>query len=121
MADGLEAGQSIAQSFKTGLVGALDFSRKKVKTFATEAVSGAKNIGTAFAHPVKTIKTALVSALRNAREGIDDTGDSANDAEDDLEDMGKPARMPATRYLRPSSPLWPPLSVSRLSRRPRSS
>lgn len=88
MADGLEAGQSIAQSFKTGLVGALDFSRKKVKTFATEAVSGAKNIGTAFAHPVKTIKTALVSALRNAREGIDDTGDSANDAEDDLEDMG---------------------------------
>ena len=88
MADGLDAGQSITKSFGTGLVGALDFSRKKVKTFATETISGAKNIGTAFTHPVKTIKTALVSALRNAQEGVEDTGDAANDAEDDLDDMG---------------------------------
>ena len=88
MADGLEAGQSLTQSFRTGLVGALDFSRKKVKTFATETISGAKNIGTAFAHPVKTIKTALVSALRDAQDGIRDTGDAANNTENDLEDMG---------------------------------
>lgn len=88
MADGLDAGQSIAQSFRTGLTGAVDFSRKKVKTFISDATTGAKSIGAAFQHPIKTIKGALVNALRRAEDGVDDTGDAANDVERDLDDMG---------------------------------
>lgn len=88
MADGLEAGQSITKSFGTGLTGALDFSKNKFKGFVTDTVNGAKKIGTAITHPVQTIRTNLVKALRRAREAEDDVGDGAEDAEKDLDDMG---------------------------------
>lgn len=88
MADGLEAGQSIAKSFGTGITGALDFSRNKVKTFVSDTLKGAKNIGTAFKSPIKTIRNNLVEALKKAKEAEDETGDGAEDAERDLDDMG---------------------------------
>lgn len=88
MADGLEAGKSIAKSFGTGITGAIDFSTNKVKGFAKAFESGAKKIGTAFRHPIKTIRNNLVEALRKAKKGEQETGDEANDAEQDLEDMG---------------------------------
>ena len=88
MADGLEAGQGIAKSFGTGLVGAVDFSKNKVKSFASDMVKNIKNINTQFQHPIKTIRNKLVEALRKAKGATDDEGDAANDAEEDLEDMG---------------------------------
>ena len=88
MADGLEAGKSIAKSFGTGITGAIDFSTNKVKGFAKAFETGAKKIGTAFRHPIKTIRNNLVEALRKAKKGEQETGDEANDAEQDLEDMG---------------------------------
>ncbi len=89
MADGLEAGQSITKSFGTGVTGALDFSKNKFKGFITDTVNGAKKIGTALAHPIQTIRTNLVKALRRARESEDDVGDGAEDAEKGLNDMGE--------------------------------
>lgn len=88
MADGMEAGQSIAKSFGTGITGALDFSRNKVKTFINDAVKGAKNIQQQLQHPIKTIRTGLVTALRGATEAAGETGDAAEDTADDLDDMG---------------------------------
>ena len=88
MADGLEAGRSIAKSFGTGVTGAIDFSSKKVKTFVAETVKGAKNIGSSFKSPIKTIRTNLIDALRKAAKAEKEVGDEANDAERDLKDMG---------------------------------
>ena len=88
MADGLEAGQSVAKSFGTGLTGAIDFSRNKVKTFVNDTVKGAQNIATKFKHPIQTIRTGLVKALRGARDSTEDLGDAAEDTEDDLREMG---------------------------------
>lgn len=88
MADGLEAGQSIAKSFGSGLTGAIDFSRNKVKTFVNDTVKGAQNIATKFKHPIQTIRTGLVKALRGAQDSTEDLGDAAGDTEDDLQEMG---------------------------------
>ncbi len=88
MTDGLEAGQSIAKSFGSGLTGAIDFSRNKVKTFVNDMVKGAQNIATKFKHPIQTIRTGLVKALRGAQDSTEDLGDAADDTEDDLRDMG---------------------------------
>lgn len=88
MAAGLEAGQSIAKSFGTGITGSIDFSRNKVKTFVSDTLKGAKNIGTAFKSPVQTIRNNLVDALKRAKAAEDETGDGAEDAERDLDDMG---------------------------------
>lgn len=88
MAEGLEAGESITESFGTGLTGAIDFSRNKVKTFVNDTVKGAQNIATKFKHPIQTIRTDLVKALRKGQESTKDLGKEANDTEGDLEDMG---------------------------------
>ena len=64
------------------------FPQNKVKGFAKAFETGAKKIGTAFRHPIKTIRNNLVEALRKAKKGEQETGDEANDAEQDLEDMG---------------------------------
>lgn len=88
MADGLEAGQSITKSFGTGLTGAIDFSRNKVKTFVNDTVKGAQNIATKFKHPIQTIRGDLVKALRGAQDSTEDLGDEADDTTDDLQEMG---------------------------------
>lgn len=88
MADGLEAGHSIAKSFGTGLTGAIDFSRNKVKTFVNDTVKGAQNIAAKFKHPIQTIRTGLVKALRGAQDSTEDLGEEADDTADDLQEMG---------------------------------
>ena len=87
-ADSLEAGNSIAKSFGSGMSSALDFSKGKVNTWASNIVTKAAGIANAFKNPVNFIRNNLVKALRRARESEDDVGDGADDAADDLEDMG---------------------------------
>ena len=80
MADGLDAGQSIAKSFRTGVTGAMDFTKKRAEIFANNMVRNAKNISKAFQHPIKIIRSGLVSALRRAKKSEDETADGADDA-----------------------------------------
>lgn len=87
-ADSLEAGNSITKSFGSGISSALDFSKGKVNTWASNIVTKAAGIANAFKNPVNFIRNNLVKALRRARESEDDVGDGADDAADDLEDMG---------------------------------
>ena len=68
MADGLDAGQSIAKSFRSGVTGAMDFTKKRAEVFANNMVRNAKNISKAFQHPIKIIRSTLVSALRRAKK-----------------------------------------------------
>ena len=79
MADGLDAGQSIAKSFRTGVTGAMDFTKKRAEIFANNMVRNAKNISKAFQHPIKIIRSGLVSALRRAKKSEDETADGADD------------------------------------------
>lgn len=87
-ADSLEAGNSISKSFGSGISSALDFSKGKVNTWASNIVTRATGIANAFKNPVNFIRNNLVKALRRARESEDDVGDGADDAADDLDDMG---------------------------------
>lgn len=88
MADGLDAGQSIAKSFRTGVTGAMDFTKKRAEIFANNMVRNAKNISKAFQHPIKIIRSGLASALRRAKKSEDETADGADDAGDHLAEMG---------------------------------
>ena len=88
MADGLDAGQRIAKSFRTGVTGAMDFTKKRAEVFANNMVRNAKNISKAFQHPIKIIRSGLVSALRRAKKSEDETADGADDAGDHLAEMG---------------------------------
>ena len=87
-ADSLEAGNSISKSFGSGISSALDFSKGKVNTWASNIVTKATGIANAFKNPVNFIRNNLVKALRRARESEDDAGDGADDAANDLDDMG---------------------------------
>lgn len=96
MADGLEAGDTVAKSFGTGVAGALDFSRGKVSAFtnnvnvfAANMVTKAKNMTKALQNPIQTIRVNLVKALRSARESADDASDGAEDAGKEFQAFGQ--------------------------------
>ena len=65
-ADSLEAGNSITKSFGKGMSSALDFSKGKVNTWASNIVTRAKGITNAFKNPTNFIRNNLVKALRRA-------------------------------------------------------
>lgn len=88
MAAGIKDGQSLAKSFQTGVGGALAFTDKKFTGFRNNISKGAKAIGTAFLHPIKTIKGDMVKALEKAENTEDDVGKAARNAEKDVKGLG---------------------------------
>lgn len=88
MAAGIQSGQSLAKSFRTGVSGAFAYTQKQFTGFKNDVTKGAKAIGTAFTHPIQTIKGKLVQALNGAADAADDVEDEAKDAERALDDMG---------------------------------
>ena len=88
MAAGIQSGQSLAKSFRTGVSGAIAYTQKQFTGFKNDVTKGAKAIGTAFTHPIQTIKGKLVQALNGAADAADDVEDEAKDAERALDDMG---------------------------------
>ena len=89
MAAGIKDGQSLAKSFQTGVSGALSFTQNRFKGFRNNLTVGAKAIGTAFTHPIQTIKTGLVKAFAGAGKAADDAGDDMDDAADKAKDFGR--------------------------------
>ena len=77
-------------------------------------VRNAKNISKAFQHPIKIIRSGLVSALRRAKKSEDETADGADDAGDHLAEMGAAGKMPATK----SKKLYPGRSRLLLALKP---
>lgn len=88
MGTALKEGRSAAKGLQAGFDGAIGYTQKKVGAFVTSFKSGAKNIGTAFLHPIKTIKDKLGAALLSAADDAEDLGDAADEARKDLDDMG---------------------------------
>jgi len=88
MAAGIKDGQSLAKSFQTGVSGAIGFTQKKFVGFRNDVTKGAKAIGTAFTHPIQTIKTKLSQALTGAGKAADGLEDEVDDAKKALNDMG---------------------------------
>ena len=88
MGTALKEGRSAAKGLQAGFEGAIGYTQKKVGAFVTSFKTGAKNIGTAFKHPIQTIKDKLGSALLSAADDAEDLGDAADDTRKDLDDMG---------------------------------
>ena len=97
MADGLDAGQSIAKSFRSGVTGAMDFTKKRAEVFANNMVRNAKNISKAFQHPIKIIRSTLVSALRRAKNLRMKPQTARTMPETILRKWVPPGKMPATK------------------------
>lgn len=76
--------QSISKAIKAGFEGAFGQAEKKIGTFTKKV----KGIGTAFMHPVKTIKGKLIRSLGDAADSLDDLEDEAEDARKALDAMG---------------------------------
>lgn len=89
MGTALKSGSSTAKGLKAGFDGAIGFTEKKFTAFFKKTKAGAKDIGTAFKHPIQTIKAKLGEALLSAGKDADELGDKADDARKDLDDMGK--------------------------------
>ena len=75
---------SAAKTIKAGFDGAIGQAEKKVGTFTKKV----KDIGTAFTHPISTIKGKFLRAVEDAADALEDLGDEADDARKDLDQMG---------------------------------
>ena len=87
MGASLKLGQSVPKSLQTGFKVAFEFTKKGVKDFEKNFVTGAKNVGKAIAHPIQTIKGGLANALLGTKKDLKGVGDEADKAGKGLEDM----------------------------------
>lgn len=88
MAAGIQSGQSLANSFRTGVSGAISYTQKQFIGFKNDVTKGAKAIGTAFTHPIQTIKSKLVQSFTGAGKAANGLENDAEDAKKALDDMG---------------------------------
>ena len=79
---------SVSKTIKAGFDGAIGYSQKKFSDFTGKVKTGVKGIGTAFTHPINTIRGKFLSAVEAAADRINNVGDEADDARRDLDDMG---------------------------------
>lgn len=102
---GIDSGNSLASSIKTGLGGAFTYASEKASDFKDDVVSRMKSVKDGFAHPIETIKNGLGGAIEHAKskfvgfirsaeeaaDSEDDVGDSASGAKPDVDDLGDAA------------------------------
>ena len=100
--EGVDTGQSLSASLKSGVGGALSHVKDRVTEFKDNFVQGAENIKNGFIHPIETIKNGLGNAVQSAKgkfidmvrgaeqaaDGADDMGDAAQDAGKDIQELG---------------------------------
>ena len=79
---------SVSKTMRAGFDGAIGYTEKKFNTFTGKVQKGVKGIGTAFTHPIATIKGKLLGAVEEAANKLNGLGDDADDARRDLDDMG---------------------------------
>lgn len=89
MGTALKSGTSTAKSIQAGFQGAVGYTEKKFTGMFSSFKKGAQSMGTAIAHPIKTIKGKLGEALTGAGAKTDELGQKANKASGDLDNMGK--------------------------------
>ncbi|MFQ8758063.1 MAG: hypothetical protein ACLSAF_00130 [Intestinimonas sp.] len=97
MLESIKSGDSLAKTLRTGIGAAISSVQSKVKGMGAATRSVAKDMGSAFRHPIQTIKATLSSALLDAQRETEGLGTEAGKTGDDLEKMGKrePARATA--------------------------
>ena len=88
MAAAAKETNSVSKTIKAGFDGAIGYSQKKFSDFTGKVKTGIKGIGTAFTHPINTIRGKFLSAVEAAADKINKVGDEADDARKDLDDMG---------------------------------
>ena len=61
---------SVSKTIKAGFDGAIGYSQKKFSDFTGKVKTGVKGIGTAFTHPINTIRGKFLSAVEAAATGL---------------------------------------------------
>ena len=89
MLESIKSGDSLAKTLRTGIGAAISSVQSKVKGMGAATRSVAKDMGSAFRHPIQTIKATLSSALLDAQRETEGLGTEAGKTGDDLEKMGK--------------------------------
>lgn len=103
--EGVDTGQSLSSSLKSGVGSALSYVGSRATEFKDNFVQGAENIKNSFTHPIETIKNGLGNAIQRAKDkfidmvrgagqaadGADDVGDAAQDAGKDMKNLGNEA------------------------------
>ena len=103
--EGVDTGQSLSSSLKSGVGGALFYVGGRVTEFKDNFVQGAENIKNSFTHPIETIKNGLGNAVQSAKDkfidmvrgagqaadGADDVGDAAQHTGKDIQNLGNEA------------------------------
>ena len=79
---------SATKTIRAGFDGAIGYTEKKFTGFTGKVQKGIKGIGTAFTHPISTIKGKFLGAVEAAADRINGLGDEADDARKDIDDMG---------------------------------
>ena len=87
MGASLKVGQSLPKSLQTGFKTAFEYTKKGIKDFEKNFVTGAKNVGKAFLHPIDTLKKHLPDALLGTKKHVKEVGDEAEKAGKGLKDM----------------------------------
>ncbi|MDR2687392.1 MAG: hypothetical protein LBB75_06540, partial [Oscillospiraceae bacterium] len=87
MGASLKVGQSLPKSLQLGFKTAFEYTKKGVKDFEKNFVTGAKNVGKAFLHPIDTLKKHLPDALLGTKKHVKEVGDEAEKAGKGLQDM----------------------------------
>lgn len=83
-----DAGKNFGDSIKNGITGAVDTAKKKVAGFVSDTASGAKKIGSAFLHPIRTIQDKFSSVMKDAAKDTGHVGREAKKSKDQLNEMG---------------------------------
>ena len=89
MLESIKSGDSLAKTLRIGIGAAFSSVQSKVKGMGAATRSVAKDMGSAFRHPIQTIKATLSSALLDAQRETEGLGTEAGKTGDDLEKMGK--------------------------------
>ena len=88
MGTAINESNSASKAIKAGFEGAIGYSEKKLKGFTSKVATGVKGIGSAFAHPIATIKGKFMGAVEAVANKLNSVGDGADDTREDLDDMG---------------------------------
>lgn len=89
MLDSIKSGDSLAKTLRTGVGAAVTNVRAKLKGLGAAIKSVAGDAGSAFRHPIQTIKATLGGALNDAQREAEQLGAQADRTGDQLNSMGK--------------------------------
>ena len=80
--------ESLVKGMQTGFKGFFAYSKNSLKSFGKDFADKAKSVGSAFAHPIQTIKGGLSDALLGVKKHLKGAGEEADKSGKEMREMG---------------------------------